>query len=111
MDQEARMRRLLAVWKRSGLSLRKFGELKGLTYTTLVYWRRKLHPQTSEKKGPAAQGSSSRWLPVRVVPSPIPGADGQATYEVRLANGVRVGVNTGFDAEELTRLVQALSSC
>jgi len=76
-----------------------------------VYWRRKLDAETSDKEGPAAGRSVDRWVPVRVIPSPVAGAEGRAAYEVRLANGLRVGVNAGFDAEELTRLVQALSSC
>jgi len=48
---------------------------------------------------------------VRVVPSPIAGGETRSSYEIRLANGLRVGVSAGFDAEELARLVQALSAC
>jgi hypothetical protein len=111
MDQRVEMGRVLGDWKRSGLSLRAFGRRKGLAYTKLVYWRRKLHSGTRNEEEPAVGRSLERWLPVRVVPSPIAGGDARAVYEVWLANGLRVGVSAGFDAEELTRLVQALSSC
>ena len=111
MDQRVEMGRVLGDWKRSGLSLRAFGRRKGLTYTKLVYWRRKFDAGMRDEEAPAVRRSSERWLPVRVVPNPIAGGETRAVYEVWLANGLRVGVNAGFDAEELTRLVQALSAC
>lgn len=111
MDQRAEMGRVLGDWRRSGLSLRAFGRRKGLPYAKLVYWRRKLDAESGEQESRAAGRALDRWLPVRVVPNPIISAEVRAAYEVRLANGLRVGVSAGFDAEELTRLVQALSSC
>jgi len=111
MEQRVEMGRVLGDWKRSGLSLREFGRRKGLAYTKLVYWRRKLDAETPEQEGRPAGRALDRWLPVRVVPSPIAGGETRSSYEIRLANGLRVGVSAGFDAEELTRLVQALSAC
>jgi len=110
MDRQVEMQKLLANWKRSGLSLREFGRRKGLAYTKLVYWRRKFHPEIEQEQSASAR-SSDRWLPVQVVRDPVASADGMAVYAIRLCNGLRVDVTTGFDAEELTRLVQALSSC
>jgi transposase-like protein len=111
MDQQVEMRKLLADWKRSGLSLRELGRRKGIAYAKLLYWRRKLQREKSEREAPAAGISAERWLPVRVVPSPVESPEGKAGYEVRLANGIRIGVTDGFEGKELTRLVQVLASC
>lgn len=110
MDGQVEMRKLLEDWRRSGLSLREFGRRKGLGYAKLVYWRRKL--RLKRQRSEVADGAqvADRWLPVRVIPSSV-GADGTAAYEVRLANGLRVGVAAGFDAGELSRLMQVLASC
>jgi hypothetical protein len=34
------MRRVLAGWQRSGLTLREFGEKRGIPLSTLTWWRR-----------------------------------------------------------------------
>jgi hypothetical protein len=34
------MRRVLARWQRSGLTLREFGEKRGIPLSTLTWWRR-----------------------------------------------------------------------
>ena len=108
MSRSKEMRTVLARWRRSGLSLRRFGQDEGLSYNTLQYWRRKL-----EGTGPVRRrGRQARaeFVPVEVIADRKPD-DSTARFDVRLRSGHQVRVHSGFDAAELQRLVEALESC
>lgn len=83
----------LHLWRRSGLSVRRFCARHGLSEPSFYFWRRRLEP-----KHPA-------FLPVRVVadtaPSSIP-------VEVVLGNERRVRVRAGFDRNLLLQVVETL---
>ena len=50
------MRRVLAHWQRSGLTLREFGEKRGIPLSTLSWWRRVFrHAGDEEGNGAAAE--------------------------------------------------------
>ena len=50
------MRRVLAHWQRSGLTLREFGEKRGIPLSTLTWWRRVFrHAGNEEGNGAAAE--------------------------------------------------------
>src|ERR1700730_10731529 len=50
------MRRVLAGWQRSGLTLREFGEKRGIPLSTLTWWRRVFrHAGDEEGNGAAAE--------------------------------------------------------
>jgi hypothetical protein len=97
---EAKWRALIAEQERSGLTVRAFAEGRGITPTTMYWWRSRLG-----RRAPAD------LVPVEVVEHDIvvdsPRAVG-ADFEVRLGSGVALRVPTGFDEVELRRLVRAL---
>src|SRR5260370_31293020 len=50
------MRRVLGHWQRSGLTLREFGEKRGIPLSTLTWWRRVFrHAGDEEGNGAAAE--------------------------------------------------------
>ena len=99
----------IARWKRSGLSLRKFGEREGLSYWKLHYWRRKLDGAGAEPKTRRNRRAKIELSPVRVVEeSP---ATERGGIEVWLTNGISLEVPAGFHEDELRRLVGVLTTC
>ena len=102
------MRATFARWEESGLSLLAFGKQEGITYSKLIYWRRRFQEEESAGKQRRARRSGA-LVPVSVVPDPAPSAP--KTIEVWLHNGVSLEVPFGFDESELRRLVGVLSTC
>ena len=95
------MRATLSGWKESGLSLRAFGIREGVSYSKLVYWRRRLEPVKQKVE----------LAPVRVLPAPEPPAAKSETIAIWLPNGVSLDVPPGASHEGLGRLVEILSQC
>ena len=94
------MRRLLARWERSGLTLAEFARRGGLPPGTLAWWRHVL-------RGRERPAGDARFLEVAVggsaapTPRPVP-----ATFEVVFSDGTVVRVPAAFDAEALARLLE-----
>ena len=102
------MRATFARWEESGLSLRAFGKREGITYSKLIYWRRRFREEESGDHWRKDQGASA-FAPVNVVPdAPQIAVNAIAVW---LANGVSLEVPAGFDEGELRRLVGILSAC
>ena len=95
------MHAILSRWKESGLSLRAFGIREGVSYSQLVYWRRRLEPAKEKVE----------LAPVRVVPAEDPPAAKSETIAVWLPNGVSLHVPPGASSAELGRLVEILAQC
>ena len=108
MKLDEQMRQTLARWQESGLSLRGFGEREKISYSKLVYWRRKL--LDGKKRKPRAASTTS-FAPVRVVADEADARANPEVVEVWLANGVSLSVPIGMDGGELRRLIGVLSSC
>ena len=87
LGREPHWRRVLARWRRSGLSVRAFCRAEGISEPSFYVWRRKLEQAAHEK--PA-------FLPVHVVTEQ---AKQPATrdIEIVLANGRCLRVGPGFD--------------
>jgi hypothetical protein len=111
MSSAEEMRELFARWEGSGLNLRAFGEREGIAYSKLLYWRRRLRSGSEEKQGAVRTSPSEGWTPVRVIADVIPEKQEARLVEVRLANGVLLGVPLGLEEDELRRLVGILSTC
>lgn len=97
---EAKWRALIAEQERSGLTVRAFAEGKGITPTTMYWWRSRL-----------GRCAPVDLVPVEVVEHDIVVDSARAVgadFEVRLGSGVALRVPTGFDEGELRRLVRAL---
>jgi hypothetical protein len=99
------MRRALARWQRSGLTLREFGEKRGIPLSTLTWWQRVFrHAGDEEGKGVAAEN------PVAFVEVPKPASvrTTPAVLEIVLHSGHLVRVPAGVDLATLQRVLQAL---
>ena len=99
------MRRVLAGWQRSGLTLREFGEKRGIPLSTLSWWRRVFrHAGDEEGNGAAAEHA----VVFTEVPPPanVPGTP--AVLEIVPPSGHLVRVPVGVDSDTLHQVLQAL---
>ncbi len=95
VGKERFWRRVLRLWRRSGLSVRDFCAEQGLTEPLFYAWRRVIAERDLEMDAPA-------FVPVRVVDPPM------QALEVVLARGRVVRVPRGFDAHALRQLLALL---
>jgi len=101
------MRRVLARWQCSGLTLRKFGEKRGIPPSTLSWWRRVFREAGAEDRN----GSSAEHPVVFTevakpakVPRMPPGV------EIVLPSGHVVRVPAGAESDTLLGVLQALQT-
>lgn len=96
---EAKWRRLITAQEKSGLTVREFAAARGITATTLYWWRSKLRRDGAE------------LVPVEVVEhdevrddhgTPAP------CFELQVDNSISLRVPLGFDEAELRRLLRAI---
>jgi len=106
MSRAERMQELITRWESSGLSQRAFAKQEGISYSRLLYWRRRL---ASRRRESARTGDEPvRLDPVRIVPDPARVA---TAFELRTARGLSIAVPTGFDEDELRRLLEVVTGC
>jgi transposase-like protein len=101
--KEQHWRRLIQLWKNSGLSVRAFCARYHITQTSFYAWRREL-----QKRDAAA----TTFVPVRIVLDQPPTS--ATPIEVVLNGGRRLRVASGFDPATLRHLLEVLeeaSSC
>jgi hypothetical protein len=84
----------IARWRASSASMAGYCRQHELSYAAFVWWRRRLEQ--------AAPATSLTLIPV-VAPAPSGGA-----ITVRLADGIGIEVERGFDAGVLSAVVRAL---
>jgi hypothetical protein len=99
------MRRVLARWQRSGLTLREFGEKREIPLSTLTWWRRVFQDAGDEKGNGAAAQTPVVFTEVRS-PANLPKTP--AFVEIVLPSGHIVRVPAGTDTATLRRVLQAL---
>jgi hypothetical protein len=104
MKRADEMRERINRWQAAGGSLRAFGRREGVSYSKLVYWRRRFESEDQEGQ------QSPELMPVQVTSVVSDPAD-STKFEVWLPNGLAVDVGAGFDESELRRLVGVLRSC
>ena len=104
MKRAEEMRELFARWEKSGQSLMAFGKKEGVSYSRLLYWRRKF-------RGKDPSANAAELVPVHIVSDPAVTEARSQPFEVWLANGVALNIAAGFDEHELRRLVDVLSTC
>ena len=101
------MRRVLAGWQRSGLTLREFGEKRGIPPSTLSWWQRVFRRAGDEDgNGVAAEHP----VVFAEVPLPTNVARTSAVLEIVLHSGHLVRVPAGADTDTLQRVLQALQT-
>jgi hypothetical protein len=101
------MRRVLAHWQRSGLTLREFGEKRGIPLSTLAWWRRVFRRAGDEEGNGAAAEPVVVFTEVSP-PAKVPGT--AAVLEIVLHSGHLVRVPAGADSATLQRVLQALQT-
>ena len=104
------MRRVLARWQRSGLTLREFGQQRRIPLSTLTWWRQVFRrageqPKAASKNGPAGDGVVFTEVPR---PATVPTAP--PVLEIVLRSGHMVRVPAGTDSDSLQRVIQALQT-
>ena len=88
---------LLAAYRRSGLTQKRFAAQAGIGYSTLTLWLR--------KAAPARNLAPSAFVPV---PNLMSAAPATAAYRLQFARGITVEVASGFRPEELSSLLQVV---
>ena len=99
------MRRVLAHWQRSGLTLREFGEKRGIPPSTLSWWRRVFRGAGEDEVNSAAAANAVVFTEV---PKPITLPRRPAVLEIVAPSGYLVRVPAGADTDTLQRVLQAL---
>jgi hypothetical protein len=101
------MRRVLARWQRSGLTLREFGQQRGIPPSTLSWWR-----QVFRRAGEAEVNGAAAEKPVvfTEVPQPAKVPRTVSVVEIVLHSGHMVRVSAGADTDTLQRVLQALQT-
>jgi hypothetical protein len=102
------MRRVLAHWQRSGLTLREFGEKRGIPLSTLAWWRRVFRHAGDEEEGNGAAAEPAVVFTEIPAPAKVPGT--AAVLEIVLHSGHLVRVPAGADRDTLQRVLQALQT-
>jgi transposase-like protein len=100
-------RRLLRLFRRSGLSAKRFCQGRGIPVSTLSYWVRKSRDEAGsgamvEVPADAMSGDS---LDERIgVPQP-------GMVEIRLSNQMELRISVGADTAWITELLRGLLTC
>jgi len=92
-------RKILEEQRKSGLSVREFCRVRGLSTGLFYYWRKSLERNGFGEN--RERESRKRLIPVRISPFPV----GAVAFEIELRNGRRVRVAPGFVGNELRDLI------
>lgn len=104
---DLRWNALLNDFGRSGLTHAEFCARRGISIHS---FRKRLYRTPTPKPTPAnplsADGTTSGFLPVTILPDPIPAtAASRQPIELLLGNGRRIAVAPGFDPQTLRQLI------
>ncbi|MGH7940992.1 MAG: IS66 family insertion sequence element accessory protein TnpA [Limisphaerales bacterium] len=91
----AQRAQILHDYRQSGLTQKAFAAQAGVGYSTLSSWIRKAAGQS---------GDAPQFIPV---PNLLPGA-GAISYRIEFGRGLSVAVASGFQARELSALLQVV---
>jgi transposase len=94
-QKEQHWRRLIQLWKNSGLTVRAFCARYHITQPSFYAWRRELK-----------QRDATTFVPVQVVTDDQP--DSSTPIEILLAGGRSVRITPGFDPATLRQLLAVL---
>jgi hypothetical protein len=104
------MRRMLARWQGSGLTLREFGQQRGIPLSTLTWWR-----QVFRRAGEPVN-AASKSVPARnavgfiEVPRPATVPTTAPVLEIVLRSGHMLRIPAGADTDTLQRVLRVLQT-
>jgi hypothetical protein len=101
------MRRVLAQWQRSELTLREFGQQRGIPLSTLTWWRRVFRRAGDEEGNAALAQRPVVFTEVLQAPNE---PRTPAVLEIVLDSGHIVRVPAGTDTDTLQRVLQVLQT-
>jgi hypothetical protein len=104
------MRRVLVRWQRSGLTLREFGQQRGIPLSTLTWWRQVFRRAGEQVDAAPKSASASDAVVFTEVPRPATVPTTPAVLEIVLRSGHMVRVPSGADTNTLQRVLQALQT-
>ena len=99
--------KILADYRRSGLSQSAFSEDRGLALSTLSNWLRGERSGLRKRRAKKG-GTHSQLVPVRVVNAP--GVSSNGMLELESARGYLLRFPVGLDPDILARYVEALAT-
>ena len=105
---EARWRRLIQEQEQSGRTVRAFAADRGLSLSTVYWWRSKL----SRRSPTAPVVPAMVEVAVRDIGRPsISAKDRLAAFELQIRGDMTLRIPPGFDSNELRRLLETLQPC
>jgi hypothetical protein len=104
---------LVSAWEASGQTSRDFASSRGITESSLRWWKTELSRRARKRAGrrslgPRDRGETPSVALARVVREGDAPPPSSAAIELMVA-GVRIAVAPGFDGELLRQVVRALS--
>jgi len=109
--ERGRCLRVLARWQRSGLTLREFGQQRGIPLSTLRWWRQVFRRAAGEQPNAASKSvPGSEGVVFTEVPRPATVPTVPLVLEIVLRSGHMVRVPAGTDSDSLQRVIQALQT-
>ena len=104
------MRRMLARWQRSGLTLREFGQQRGIPLSTLTWWRQVFRRAGEPVKRVPESAPAAKRVVFTEVPRPATVPTTPPVLEIVLRSGHVLRVPAGADTDTLQRVLQALQT-
>ncbi len=104
------MRRVLARWQRSGLTLREFGQQRGIPLSTLTWWRQVFRRAGEQVDVAPKSAPASDAVVFTEVARPTARPMTVPVLEVILRSGHVLRVPAGADAETLKQVLQVLQT-
>jgi hypothetical protein len=104
-ERAGEMRRVLGRWEHSGLTLREFGQQRGIPLSTLSWWRR-VFRGASEEAGNGVAAEKAVVFTEVLQPGTVPRM--AAVVEIVLPSGHVVRVPAGADTATLQRVLETL---
>ena len=104
------MRRVLGRWQHSGLTLREFGQQRGIPLSTLTWWRQVFRRAGEPVDAAPKSAPASDAVVFTEVPRPASVPTTPPVLEIVLRSGHLVRVPSGADTTTLQRVLQSLQT-
>jgi hypothetical protein len=104
------MRRVLARWQRSGLTLREFGQQRGIPLSTLTWWRQVFRRAGEPVNAASKSVPTGDAVVFTEVPRPATVPTTPPVLEIVLRSGHVLRVPAGAETETLQRVLQVLQT-
>src|SRR5258707_7339449 len=104
------MRRVLARWQQSGLTLREFGQQRGIPLSTLTWWRQVFRRAGEQVNTASKSAPASDAVVFTEVPRPAPVPTTPPVLEIVLRSGHVLRVPAGADTDTVQRVLQVLQA-